>query len=69
MAQVFELTCHVESGDSGTYYVLDTKRTRLATEDEKSKAINWFGLLKAKNYKVDEEKESISETTETERGF
>lgn len=70
MAQVFELGCHVESGDSGTYYVLDTKRTRIATDEEKDKAKYWFSQLKTKVYKVDEEKEAASEPASTvEREF
>lgn len=58
MAQVFELGCRVVTGDDGTYYVLDTKRTRLSNEAEKNKAKYWFTQLKSNEYKVHEEKEA-----------
>lgn len=55
MAQVFELGCHVETGDSGTYYVLDVKKGRPAKDSEKQKAIYWFSQLRNASYKVHDE--------------
>jgi hypothetical protein len=57
MGQIFELGCHIEQGDTGSYYVFDCKRTRLANEAEKDKAIYWFSQLRTNTYKVDSESE------------
>jgi hypothetical protein len=61
MGQVFELGCHVEQGDNGSYFVMDCKRTRLASPFEKEKGIYWFKQLKVNQYKVHDESETASE--------
>ncbi len=59
MAQVFELGCRMDSGDLGPYYVFECKRARVSTPEELEKAKYWFGFLKTKSYKVDEDKPAV----------
>ncbi len=55
---VFNLSCHEEKNDKGTYYVMDVSQTRDSTMDELVYAKQWYDTIKTKGAKIDEGQEN-----------